>query len=98
MTQNPIKWTRVLFGAGLTLAVAMSPMVYLLLMAPKPDGVARQADQNQSAMGLVSDGFVLGDHRSAFFLVAGIAIAALLGAIAIAAHSQHAESSHRIQS
>lgn len=93
MTQNPIRWTRVLFGAGLTLAVAMSPLLYVLLFAPSPDGVTRQASDSQSAMSLMSNGFDLSDHRSTILLIAGVAVTAVLASVAAAARSQHTEAS-----
>ncbi len=91
MTHIPVRWTRVLFGAGLTLAVAIAPMIYLLIVAPVPDGRTRNAEEDQSALGLVSNGFNLGDHRTMFLLIAGIAIALVMTAVAVAARSQHTE-------
>lgn len=94
MTQTPIKWTRVIFGAGLTLAVAMSPILYLALFAPQPDGMTRQASRGAPAFGLVSNGFDPLDHRNAFLLIAGIAVASVLTAVTVAARALNTASTH----
>ncbi len=94
MTHNPIRWTRVLYGVGLTLAVAVSPMLYLVLFAPVPDGHARRAGQGNAGLGLVSEGFGPAAHRSLFLLIAAVAMVTLLAAIAAAARSNLSESQH----
>lgn len=94
MTHIPIKWTRVLFGAGLTLIVAISPVLYLLLVAPSPDGRTREVASDGSFFGLASNGFDLGSHRSAFFLLVGVFVSTVMLAVTVASRSQQSEPSN----
>ena len=92
MTYVAVRWTRVLFGVGLTLVVAMAPMFYVLVTGPSPDGRTRAVQSDEQALGLASSGFNIPDHQGMIFFVASTAIVAVLSVVAATARSQSIDS------
>lgn len=88
MTHTSVRWTHVLFGVGLTLVVAIAPMLFVLA-----SGISAQAheqnasDSGQSAL-LFAGGSGLPVQPAMLVLVATAAVAALLVTIVISTRAE----------
>ena len=88
MTHTSVRWTHVLFSVGLTLVVAIAPMLFVL-----GSGIsARGHEQNASSSGKLSLLFAGGPglpvQPAMLGLIAAVAVATLLFTIAVSTRAE----------
>lgn len=83
MTHTSVRWTHVLFGVGLTLVVAIAPMLFVLVPGISAQGHEQHAPGSSQSALLFADGSKLPAQPAMLVLVATAAIAALLVTIVI---------------
>lgn len=90
MTHTSVRWTHVLFGVGLTLVVAIAPMLFVL----GPRMSADVPDQNVSGNGqsalLVASRSGLPVQPAMLLVVAAAAVVALLVTIVVSTRAERA--------
>lgn len=80
MTHSSTRLSHVFFGAGLTMVVALAPVLFIVLSGPSASaGETSKLGDSSSAPGL--GGLQLAEHQSVVVLIAGVATAALLLAV-----------------
>lgn len=87
MTNTPIRWTRVLFGAALTLIVAMSPLVYVIVANPSSAQASGKSTDSAPSMTFLS-GISLSADQLWLLVAIAIAVTATLAVVTVLARSQ----------
>lgn len=88
MTQTSVRWTHVLFGVGLTLVVAIAPMLFVLM-----SGISAQGHEQHAAAGgqsalLLAGGSKLPAQNVMLVLVAALAVAAVFVTIVVSTRAE----------
>lgn len=88
MTQLRVRWSSVLLGFGLTFLIAITPILYLVVSGPSPDGNARTIAGDHGALEVTVNHLTAADGSRFVLLIGAIAVMVVLGAIAVFSRSQ----------
>lgn len=89
MTQTSVRWANVVFGVGLTVAVALAPIVFVVLSGVSAEAGESRDSSEGSSVSLLTGGMELPHSQALLILVAGVAVAVLALAIVLTNRSHH---------
>lgn len=88
MTHTSVRWTHVLFGIGLTLVVAIAPMLFVLVSGISAQGHEQHASGSGQSALLLAGGSKLPAQNVMLVLVAALAVAAVLATIVVSTRAE----------
>lgn len=88
MTQTSVRWANVLFGVGLTVVVALAPIVFVVLSGVSAEAGETQVTGESKASSLLNGGVALPHSQALLLLVAGLAVAVLVLTTAFTTRAQ----------